>query len=46
MNDQRLLRYTQTVTDPAALAEPMTVSWDLIDAGEKSIEPVNCEKPR
>lgn len=36
----------QTVTDLASLVEPVTVSWDLIDAGEKSIEPLGCEKPR
>jgi hypothetical protein len=46
MNEGRLLRYTQTIADPAFLAEPMTVSWDLVDAGEKSIEPVGCAKPR
>jgi hypothetical protein len=45
VNDGRVLRYTQTVTDPASLVEPMTVSWDLIDAGDKIIEPVSCEKP-
>jgi hypothetical protein len=44
LNDARLLRYTQTVTDPASLVEPMTVSWDLVDAGEKSIEPMGCAK--
>jgi hypothetical protein len=37
------LGYTQTVTDPESLVEPMTVSWDLIDAGETSIEPLRCE---
>jgi len=46
VNDGRLLRYVQTVIDPASLVEPMTVSWDLIDAGEKSIEPLGCETLR
>ena len=43
LNDGRLLRYTQTVTDPASLAEPMTVTWDLFDAGDLAIEPVQCQ---
>jgi hypothetical protein len=42
LNDGRLLRYTQTVTDPASLVEPMTVTWDMIDAGDEAIEPVQC----
>jgi hypothetical protein len=46
MNDERLLRYTQTVTDPVSLVEPMTVTWDLVDAGQKSIEPLGCAKPQ
>jgi hypothetical protein len=43
LNDGSLLRYTQTVTDPVSLAEPMTVTWDFIDAGDAVIEPVSCE---
>jgi hypothetical protein len=43
MNDGGLLRYTQTVTDPVSLAKPMTIAWDLIDAGDTAIEPVSCE---
>lgn len=43
MNDGSLLRYTQTVTDPASLVEPMTVSWDLFDAGDEAIAPVQCQ---
>lgn len=42
MNDGALLRYTQTVTDPKSLVAPMTVSWDLFDAGDAAIEPVRC----
>lgn len=42
LNDGRLLRYTQTVTDPASLVEPMTVTWDMIDAGDTAITPVRC----
>ena len=43
MNDGTLLRYTQTVTDPKSLVEPMTVTWDLIDAGDEVIKPVQCQ---
>jgi hypothetical protein len=43
LNDGALLRYTQTVTDPVSFVEPMTVTWDLIDAGDAAIEPVKCE---
>jgi len=41
-NDGSLLRYTQTVVDPASLVQPMTVTWDFIDAGDTAIEPVDC----
>lgn len=43
INDGSLLRYSQTVTDPASLVEPMTVTWDLFDAGDEGIEPVRCQ---
>jgi len=43
MNNGSRLRYTQTVTDPVSLLEPMTVTWDLIDAGDAVIEPLKCE---
>lgn len=43
MNDGSLLRYTQTVTDPASLVEPTTVTWDLFDAGDEAIEAVRCQ---
>jgi hypothetical protein len=43
LNEGRLLRYTQTVTDPESLVEPMTVSWDMIDAGDSEIRPVKCD---
>ena len=43
LNDGALLRYTQTVTDPSSLVEPMTVTWDMIDAGVTAIEPLRCE---
>lgn len=43
VNDGALLRYTQTVSDPVSFVEPMTVSWDLFDAGDSAIEPVKCE---
>jgi hypothetical protein len=43
VEEGRLLRYTQTVTDPSVLAEPMTVGWDLVDAGDTSIGRVACE---
>ena len=40
--DGSRMTYVQTVTDTISLAEPLTVSWDLIAAGD-TIEPVNCE---
>jgi hypothetical protein len=43
LNDGALLRYTQTVTDLVSLVEPVTVTWDLFDAGDAAIEPVKCE---
>jgi hypothetical protein len=43
LNGGNLLRYRQTVTDPASLIEPMTVTWDMIDAGDTAIEPLRCE---
>ena len=43
LNDGSLLRYTQTVTDAASLVEPMTVTWDMFDAGDEAIEPVQCQ---
>jgi hypothetical protein len=43
LNDSSLLRYTQTVADAVSLVEPMTVSWDLFDAGDEAIEPVQCQ---
>lgn len=43
MNADTLLRYSQTVTDPAFLVQPMTVTWDLIDDGDAAIEPLECE---
>ena len=36
------MTYVQTATDSISLAEPLTVSWDLVDAGD-TIEPVNCD---
>jgi hypothetical protein len=42
LNDGSLLRYTQTVSDAASLVEPMTVTWDMFDAGDERIEPVQC----
>ena len=38
-----VLRYQQTVSDPASLIEPVTLSWDWIDIGEDRIEPLHCE---
>jgi hypothetical protein len=43
MNDGSILRYAQTITDPTSLVEPMTVTWNLIDAGDEVIQPVKCE---
>ncbi len=43
VDDLNRLTYTQTVIDPESLVEPMTVSWEFIDIGESSIEPVVCE---
>ena len=40
--DGSRMTYMQTVTDSISLAEPLTVSWDLVDAGD-TIEPVGCE---
>ena len=37
------LRYTQTVTDPESFTAPVTVSWDWIDIGEESLNPLRCE---
>ena len=37
------LDYRQTVTDPAALVEPMTTGLEFADIGETSIEPLFCE---
>ena len=42
-DDESRLTYTQTVSDPQSLIEPMTVSWDFIDIGEARIEPLHCE---
>ena len=43
VDDGNVLRYTQTVIDPASLVEPVTLSWDWIDIGEDEIEPLHCE---
>lgn len=43
VDDGNVLRYTQTVIDPESLVEPVTLSWDWIDIGEDSIEPLHCE---
>jgi hypothetical protein len=43
LNGGALLRYTQTVTDPVSFVEPLTVTWDLFDAGDAAIVPVKCE---
>ena len=43
VDDGNRLRYTQTVIDPESLAAPVTVSWDWIDIGEESFEPVRCD---
>jgi hypothetical protein len=43
LNEGGLLRYTHTVTDPLSLTKPMTVTWDLIDAGDTVIEPFSCD---
>jgi len=37
------LEYTQTVTDPASLVEPLITSWDWIDIGEDRIDTLVCE---
>ena len=39
------MTYVQTVTDSISLAEPLTVSWDLVDAGD-TIEPVRLRVER
>jgi hypothetical protein len=36
------LRYTQTVTDPQSLVEPMTISWDYIADAAEELTPVSC----
>jgi hypothetical protein len=41
--DGNRLIYTQTINDPAMLAEPVTVSWNYIDIGEEAIQPLFCE---
>ena len=43
IDDGDRLRYTQTVTDPESFTAPVTVSWDWIDIGEASLNPVTCE---
>jgi hypothetical protein len=43
LNDGSLLRYTQTIADAASLVEPTTVVWNLIDAGDDAIVPVQCQ---
>ena len=43
VDDGNVLRYQQTVIDPASLVEPVTLSWDWIDIGEDSIDPLYCE---
>ena len=43
IDDGNRLRYTQTITDPESFTEPLTVSWDWIDIGEESLNPVTCE---
>jgi hypothetical protein len=40
--DGSRLTYTQTVTDSISFLEPLSVSWDLVDAGD-AIDPVGCE---
>jgi len=42
-SDGSRLAYTQTVTDPATLIAPMSVSWEFVDLGETQIEPLRCE---
>ena len=37
------LEYTQTVTDPASLVEPLTTTWEWIDIGEDQIDTLVCE---
>ena len=43
IDDGNRLRYTQTITDPESFTAPLTVSWDWIDIGEESLNPVTCE---
>jgi hypothetical protein len=43
LEDGARLRYTQTVSDPGSLVEPMTVGWDMLDIGESRINPLHCE---
>ena len=43
VDDGNRLRYTQTVTDPESFTAPLTVSWDWIDIGEESLNPLRCE---
>lgn len=37
------LSYSQTVTDPESLVEPLVTSWDWIDIGEDQIDTLVCE---
>lgn len=43
IDDGDRLRYTQTIADPESFTAPLTVSWDWIDIGEESLNPVTCE---
>ena len=43
IDDGNRLRYTQTIADPESFTAPLTVSWDWIDIGEESLNPVTCE---
>ena len=36
------LRYSQTVTDPESLVEPMTVGWEYIADAAEELTPVSC----
>jgi len=37
------LTYTQTISDPEVLVEPVTIGWGYIDIGEETIKPLFCE---
>lgn len=37
------LTYTQTISDPEVLVEPVTIGWSYIDIGEETIKPLFCE---